>query len=70
MSVEQVAAEDFVQACMEAHGLGIGLKELQLQLVLQDGSLTGAFSIRNQIWSEDPILNEVCLQGWSHLKVF
>ncbi|CAM6082512.1 unnamed protein product [Calypogeia fissa] len=54
----QVAAEDFVQACMEAHGLGIGLKELQLQLVLQDGSLTGAFAIRNQRWSSDPILNE------------
>lgn len=39
--------------------MGIGLKELQLQLILLEGSLTGAFSIRNQRYSDDPIMSEV-----------
>ncbi|XP_024367371.1 uncharacterized protein [Physcomitrium patens] len=54
----QLAAEDFVTNCMEAHTMGIGLKELQLQLILLEGSLTGAFSIRNQRYSDDPIMSE------------
>ncbi|KAG6548722.1 hypothetical protein Mapa_009877 [Marchantia paleacea] len=54
----QVAVEEFADTCMEAHLVGIGLKELQLQLILQDGSLTGAFAIRNQRFSNDPIFSE------------
>lgn len=41
--------------------MGIGLKELQLQLILLEGSLTGAFSIQNQRYSDDPIMSEVIL---------
>ncbi|BFI25181.1 hypothetical protein MPTK2_1g18660 [Marchantia polymorpha subsp. ruderalis] len=54
----QVAVEEFADTCMEAHSAGIGLKELQLQLILQDGSLTGAFAIRNQRFTNDPIFTE------------
>ena len=55
----QLAVEDFVATCLEAHAMGIGLKELQLQLILLEGSLTGAFSIRNQRYSDHPVMNEV-----------
>ncbi|OAE22987.1 hypothetical protein AXG93_653s1040 [Marchantia polymorpha subsp. ruderalis] len=55
----QVAVEEFADTCMEAHSAGIGLKELQLQLILQDGSLTGAFAIRNQRFTNDPIFTEL-----------
>lgn len=39
--------------------MGIGLKELQLQLILLEGSLTGAFAMRNQRYSNDPVMSEV-----------
>lgn len=55
----QLAAEDFVTTCLEAHAMGLGLKELQLQLILLEGSLTGAFAIRNQRYSDDPVMSEV-----------
>ncbi|KAL2652055.1 hypothetical protein R1flu_020183 [Riccia fluitans] len=54
----EVAVEEFADTCMEAHQKGIGLKELQLQLILQDGSLKGAFALRNQRFSNDPIFDE------------
>lgn len=57
----QLAAEDFVTFCLEAHAMGIGLKELQLQLILLEGSLTGAFAMRNQRYSNDPVMSEVTL---------
>lgn len=56
----QLAAEDFVGTCLEAHAAGIGIKELQLQLILLEGALTGVFSIRNQRYSDNPVLSEVC----------
>lgn len=55
----QLAAEDFVTYCLEAHAMGIGLKELQLQLILLEGSLSGAFAMRDQRYSSAPIMNEV-----------
>ncbi|KAG0596585.1 hypothetical protein M758_UG267800 [Ceratodon purpureus] len=54
----QLAVEDFVATCLEAHAMGIGLKELQLQLILLEGSLAGAFAIRNQRHSDDPVMSE------------
>ncbi|XP_024398503.1 uncharacterized protein [Physcomitrium patens] len=54
----ELAVDDFVSTCLEAHAMGIGLKELQLQLILLEGSLTGAFSIQNQRYSDDPIMSE------------
>lgn len=54
----QLAAEDFVAFCLEAHAMGIGLKELQLQLILLEGSLSGAFAMRNQRYSNDSVMSE------------
>jgi hypothetical protein len=48
-----------VTTCLEAHAMGLGLNELQLQLILLEGSLTGAFAIRNQRYSDVPIMSEV-----------
>ncbi|KAL3699777.1 hypothetical protein R1sor_017799 [Riccia sorocarpa] len=54
----EVAIDEFAEICLEAHKKGIGLKELQLQLILQDGSLKGAFALRSQRFSNDPIFDE------------
>lgn len=44
---------------MEAHKEGFGFKELQLQLILLEGALSGAFSVRAQWYSNDPLVDEV-----------
>lgn len=39
----QVALEDFVRLCAEARAQGTPMKELQLQLILAEGSLPAPF---------------------------
>ncbi|CAK9233009.1 unnamed protein product [Sphagnum jensenii] len=65
----QLAIDDFVMACMEAHKEGFGFKELQLQLILLEGALSGAFSVRAQWYSNDPLVDEEnrIRSSWVHL---
>ncbi|KAH9557604.1 hypothetical protein CY35_07G092700 [Sphagnum magellanicum] len=65
----QLAIDDFVTACMEAHAEGFGFKELQLQLILLEGALSGAFSVRAQWYSNDPLVDEEnrIRSSWVHL---
>ncbi|EFJ33727.1 hypothetical protein SELMODRAFT_406475 [Selaginella moellendorffii] len=46
----ELAAEEFVSACIEAHQSSISMEELQLQLILADGALSGVFAIQ----TDDP----------------
>eukprot|EP00897_Mesotaenium_endlicherianum_P001557 jgi/Mesen1/1429/ME001303S00478 len=55
----ELALDDFVTACMEAAGRGVGLPEIQLQLILAEGSLPGAFSLSSAASSSNaPVSTE------------
>ncbi|KAJ7536893.1 hypothetical protein O6H91_12G087200 [Diphasiastrum complanatum] len=54
----EVAAEDFVDACLQACKGEIKMEELQLQLILADGALKGAFSLASKDPLDGHILDE------------
>lgn len=56
----QLAIDDFVDTCREAYTTGIGVNELQLQLLLAEGSLSGPYAVTSQEFPVDPVMDEVC----------